>query len=308
MPSHQTSPSSVSATLVKITSRFSDAMQLGLVLSLVPGRDAKVAGLGVDRVEAAVGTGLDPGDVVADGRDLPAVEAGRAGSASRSWSCRRRSGSGRDVVLAALGRSRRRGSACARPASPGRGPWSRRCAARSTSCRAARCRRSPSRSTRSRASPGSGRCTWSRCTARARRSGRRRAARRRVCMQGTKSPSAPSTSSTARPMRVMIRMLTATYGAVGQLDADLGDRRAERAHRERHHVHRAAAHAAGEQRLRRPVCSSARISAGAIQLLVGPASSLLCVQMKVRSSTRATSLGSLQREVAVGPQLRVQLA
>ena len=41
-------------------------------------------------------------------------------------------------------------------------------------------------------------------------------------------------------------------------------------------------------------CSVARISAGATQLLVGPASSLLLEQMKVRSSTRATSLGSLQ--------------
>ena len=36
----------------------------------------------------------------------------------------------------------------------------------------------------------------------------------------------------------------------------------------------------------------ARISAGATQLLVGPASSLDSLQMKVRSSTRATSLGS----------------
>ena len=35
-----------------------------------------------------------------------------------------------------------------------------------------------------------------------------------------------------------------------------------------------------------------RISAGAIQLLVGPASSSLSEQMKVRPSTRATSLGS----------------
>ena len=43
-----------------------------------------------------------------------------------------------------------------------------------------------------------------------------------------------------------------------------------------------------------PCCSSARISAGAIQLLVGPASSWRWLQMKVRSSTRATSLGSLQ--------------
>ena len=43
-----------------------------------------------------------------------------------------------------------------------------------------------------------------------------------------------------------------------------------------------------------PVCSSSRISAGAIQLLVGPASSWVWLQMKVRSSTRATSLGSLR--------------
>ncbi len=41
MPSHQTSPSSVSATLVKITSRCSVAMQFGLVLSLVPGATPK---------------------------------------------------------------------------------------------------------------------------------------------------------------------------------------------------------------------------------------------------------------------------
>ena len=31
-----------------------------------------------------------------------------------------------------------------------------------------------------------------------------------VCMQGTKAPSAPSTSHTLRPMRVISRMFTAT--------------------------------------------------------------------------------------------------
>jgi hypothetical protein len=41
MPSHQTSPSSVSATLVKITSRSSEAMQFGLVCVLVPGATPK---------------------------------------------------------------------------------------------------------------------------------------------------------------------------------------------------------------------------------------------------------------------------
>ncbi len=35
-----------------------------------------------------------------------------------------------------------------------------------------------------------------------------------------------------------------------------------------------------------------RISAGSVQLFVGPASSLVAEQMKVRSSTRATSDGS----------------
>ena len=39
-------------------------------------------------------------------------------------------------------------------------------------------------------------------------------------------------------------------------------------------------------------CNVARISAGATQLLVGPASSCFSEQMKVRSSTRATSEGS----------------
>ena len=37
--------------------------------------------------------------------------------------------------------------------------------------------------------------------------------------------------------------------AVGQLDADVGDRRAQRAHREGHDVHRAALHAAGVERV-----------------------------------------------------------
>jgi hypothetical protein len=37
---------------------------------------------------------------------------------------------------------------------------------------------------------------------------------------------------------------------------------------------------------------SSRISLGSRQLFVGPASSSLCEQMNVRSSTRATSLGS----------------
>jgi len=43
-----------------------------------------------------------------------------------------------------------------------------------------------------------------------------------------------------------------------------------------------------------------RISAGSIQLLVGPASCAVSVQMKVRSSTRATSEGSDQARYEFG--------
>ena len=58
MPSHHTSPSSVSATLVKMTFACSVSIALGLVSYEVPGRDAEVAGLGIDRVQVAVRAGL----------------------------------------------------------------------------------------------------------------------------------------------------------------------------------------------------------------------------------------------------------
>ena len=59
-------------------------------------------------------------------------------------------------------------------------------------------------------------------------------------------------------------------GAVGDLDADLAERRAERAHDVRHDVHRPALHRA--RRRAGPTLARAP-PAGAIQLLVGPASS-----------------------------------
>lgn len=49
-----------------------------------------------------------------------------------------------------------------------------------------------------------------------------------------------------------------------------------------------------------------RISAGSHQLLVGPASSFSSEQMKVRSSTRATSEGFRTTQEAVGSKVRVQ--
>ena len=48
------------------------------------------------------------------------------------------------------------------------------------------------------------------------------------------------------------------------------------------------------------------ISAGAIQLLVGPASASSTEQMKVRSSTRATSVGSVRAQKELGRLLGVE--
>ena len=113
----------------------------------------------------------------------------------------------------------------------------------------------------------------------------------------------PSTSSAAWPARVIVRMLTRDVGGVGDLDADVRERRAERAHAERHHVHGAAPHRAPEQAPR----GADRISAGSCQLLVGPASASSVEQMKVRSSTRATSLGIGGGPERAGTLRRVEL-
>ena len=71
------------------------------------------------------------------------------------------------------------------------------------------------------------------------------------CTHGTNAPSVPSTSNTARPMRVMMPHVDDDVRAVGDLDADVRDVTADRPHRERHDVHRAAAHAAVEQAVER---------------------------------------------------------
>ena len=106
------------------------------------------------------------------------------------------------------------------------------------------------------------------------------------CRQGTNSPSLPSTSSAPWPMRVMILMDTATYAesvsctptwAIGDPSGPMEK---------------------GTTYIVRPrieprnsSVSVSRISSGSRQLLVGPASRSLAEQMKVRPSTRATSLG-----------------
>jgi hypothetical protein len=227
--------------------------------------------------------GLDPGDVVADGRDLPALEAlGRHQHREVGLAAGAGEGGG-DVVLLALRRWSRPGSACARPASPGRGPWCWRCAARSTSCPAARCRRSPSRSSRSRASRGSGRCTWSCCRARPRPSGRLQRRAHGVHAGHELAVGAQHVERAAAHARHRAHA-HGHVGAVGQLDADVGDVRAQRPHRERHHVHRAAAHRALEQRVRAGLQQRAHL--GRRHPVVGRAGVFLLLGCRCRCGPR----------------------
>ncbi len=74
---------------------------------------------------------------------------------------------------------------------------------------------------------------------------------------------------------------------VSELDADLRHGRADGAH-----ARTAARTWCGRACARERALQLRRISNGSSQLLVGPALSLEREQMKVRSSTRATSLGS----------------
>ena len=95
MPSHHTPPSGVRATLVKMVLRDSVAMALGLVFTRRTGSDAEKSRFRIDGAQRPCLVGLDPGDVVADGPDFPAIETLRAGSAWRNSSCRRRWGTRR---------------------------------------------------------------------------------------------------------------------------------------------------------------------------------------------------------------------
>ena len=107
------------------------------------------------------------------------------------------------------------------------------------------------------------------------------------CTHGTNSPSSPSAVSAAPPMRVMMRMLTTTYGesVICTPICDSGDPIGPMLN--------------GSTYMTRPrmqpVDSSCRMpfsSFGCIQLLVGPASPLRRDEMNVRCSTRAASRGS----------------
>src|SRR4051794_22579867 len=115
------------------------------------------------------------------------------------------------------------------------------------------------------------------------------------CTADTNGRSSPSAFRTWLPMRAMTRMETTTYAEsvsstpnIG-LSASTGPMQNGMTYMVRPRMH--------------PRYSSVMtdfISSGAIQLLVGPASASSTEQMKVRSSTRATSLGSEAHQNELG--------
>jgi len=122
------------------------------------------------------------------------------------------------------------------------------------------------------------------------------------CSAGTNSPSSPNTSNTLRPMRVINFMLTATYGEsesstpICAMCDPSGPMLNGTTYKVRPRI----------EPLNKPD-NLVRISAGASQLLVAPASSCFSEQMKVRSSTRATSVGSEQARYEFGRKVSLSL-
>src|SRR5437763_14366731 len=107
------------------------------------------------------------------------------------------------------------------------------------------------------------------------------------CRHGTNSPWLPSASSAPWPMRVMIRMLTATYAeSVSCTPTWLLSEPSGPIENGTTYIVRPLIEPSNSS------LSTSRISSGSRQLLVGPASSSVAEQMNVRSSTRATSPGS----------------
>src|SRR5690606_16719931 len=110
------------------------------------------------------------------------------------------------------------------------------------------------------------------------------------CTALTKKPSSPSSSRTGCPMRVMVRMDTATY-AESVISTPIADSGEPRGPMQKGTTYMVRPFIEPRNSPLSPEKIS-RISAGAFQWLVGPASSSFSEQMNVRSSTRATSVGS----------------
>ena len=244
-PSHQTSPSSVSATLVNTELPLLMVLhRVGVGVLVGAGRDAEEAVLRVDRPQPAVVADPHPGDVVADGLDLPAgdgrLEHREVGLAAGA---RERGG---DVLGDALGAGQLEDQhVLGHPALVARHrAGDAEGVALLAEQRVAAVARS--RRTRSSAPRGTGRCTWCRCTA------RRRPAwpwleRHADGVQRRHERRASSSSilrSTLVPMRAITRIERDDVRRVGDLHAEHRVLGLEVAHHERDDVHRPALHAA----------------------------------------------------------------
>ena len=212
MPSHHTSPSSVRAQLVKMELADTLNMALGLVLRARARGHAEEPGLRVDGVQPAVRRRTSSSRCRRR-RSRPSSREGWA-RAWPGWSCRTPTGRhrsrtwsrprggqledqhvlGQPAVVAGHDRGDAQGEALL--AEQGVAAVARAVA------------------TRSRGSRGSGRCTCCRRRTATATSAWSAAASSSgyptEWRQGTNSPSSPSTSRAPVPMRVMIRMLTAT--------------------------------------------------------------------------------------------------
>ena len=289
MPSHHTPPSGVSATLVKIVFFAKRRHRVRIGLDRRARRHAEEAGLGIDRAQPAVRVGLDPGDVVAHRPDLPApFEAGGRNQHRKiglAAGARKRRGHVGLLALRILDAEDQH--VLGHPAFVARdvrGDAQREAllaqqrvaaVARAVRPDLARLRKvhdvflfvarpghvllAPARAARRRCA----------CTA------------RRACVLVDLLEHRQADARHDPHVDHDVRR-------VGQLHADLRHRRADRTHAERQHVHRAAAHAAVEKLLQL-LAHLKRIDP-----VVGGAGACPSTseQMKVRSSTRATSLAS----------------
>src|SRR5690349_21158250 len=115
------------------------------------------------------------------------------------------------------------------------------------------------------------------------------------CTHRTNSPDDSIAASASVPIRVMIRIETATYGESvistpsREMSLPSGPMQNGTTYMVRPRMHPSKISP-----------NVVRISSGAIQLLVGPASSSRLEQMNVRSSTRATSPGSDRHQKLFG--------
>src|ERR1044072_24470 len=115
------------------------------------------------------------------------------------------------------------------------------------------------------------------------------------CTHGTNSPSEPSASKAPLPMRVMIRMFATTHAesVISTPMWAIGEPIGPMENGTTYII------LPSRQPSNRPL-SLARMSAGSVQLFVGPASCSSAEQMNVRSSTRATSPRSQRAGEEVG--------